>query len=358
VRSGVTTLAPNELVIAIEIPVPARRMGAVHVRRTRRRGHDLASVTLCCSVDETGVTRLAYGSVGPRPFCTSTRAACWPIPTGPMRPRRRSSSGCSGTPVRPNDRCGRAPNTAWRCSACSARGRCVRPSSALLQNGRWKHERHGQYPSHRDHVNGRRHALDVAVHHTLLDVLRDDLELTGTKECCLVGECGACTVMVNGRIVDSCLMLAVEADGAEIVTVEGLAKDGKLSPLQQAFLDKGAAQCGFCTPGQLMAAQALLAGIRIQVSTRSRRASPATSAGAAATSRSPTQSCPSQKGNTDEHAFHWDFPQPRRGLWTGHRPPGIRRRYSGTGCPRGQARHTRLRPSEDHLDRYIRRRER
>jgi carbon-monoxide dehydrogenase medium subunit len=67
VRSGVTTLAPNELVIAIEIPVPARRMGAVHVRRTRRRGHDLASVTLCCSVDETGVTRLAYGSVGPRP---------------------------------------------------------------------------------------------------------------------------------------------------------------------------------------------------------------------------------------------------------------------------------------------------
>lgn len=109
-------------------------------------------------------------------------------------------------------------------------------------------------------VNGRRHALDVAVHHTLLDVLRDDLELTGTKECCLVGECGACTVMVNGRIVNSCLMLAVEADGAEIVTVEGLAKDGKLSPLQQAFLDKGAAQCGFCTPGQLMAAQALLAG--------------------------------------------------------------------------------------------------
>ncbi len=107
-------------------------------------------------------------------------------------------------------------------------------------------------------VNGRRQAVRVAPHHTLLEVLRDDLRLTGTKECCLVGECGACTVKVDGRIVDSCLMLAVEADGTDIVTVEGLATGGALSPLQQAFLDKGAAQCGFCTPGQLMAAQALL----------------------------------------------------------------------------------------------------
>jgi carbon-monoxide dehydrogenase small subunit len=107
-------------------------------------------------------------------------------------------------------------------------------------------------------VNGRRRALEVAVHHTLLDVLRDDLELTGTKECCLVGECGACTVSLDGRIVDSCLVLAVEADGASVLTVEGLAQGGRLTPLQQAFLDKGAAQCGFCIPGQLMSAQALL----------------------------------------------------------------------------------------------------
>jgi aerobic-type carbon monoxide dehydrogenase small subunit (CoxS/CutS family) len=108
-------------------------------------------------------------------------------------------------------------------------------------------------------VNGRRRALDVAVHHSLLDVLRDDLELTGTKECCLVGECGACTVSMDGRIVDSCLVLAVEADGAEITTVEGLATDGRLTLLQQAFLDRGAVQCGFCTPGQLVAATDLLA---------------------------------------------------------------------------------------------------
>ena len=108
-------------------------------------------------------------------------------------------------------------------------------------------------------VNGRARALAIAAHHTLLDVLRADLGLTGTKECCLVGECGACTVLLDGRVVDSCLVLAVEADQAQVTTVEGLAHDGHLSPLQQAFLDKGAVQCGFCIPGQLLSAHALLA---------------------------------------------------------------------------------------------------
>lgn len=107
-------------------------------------------------------------------------------------------------------------------------------------------------------VNGRARAVAVAPHHTLLEVLRDDLGLTGTKECCLVGECGACTVLVDGMSVDSCLMFAVEADGASVTTVEGLADGDRLSPLQQAFLDQGAAQCGFCIPGQLMAATELL----------------------------------------------------------------------------------------------------
>jgi carbon-monoxide dehydrogenase small subunit len=108
-------------------------------------------------------------------------------------------------------------------------------------------------------VNGRGRTLEVPAHHTLLDVLRDDLGLTGTKECCLVGECGACTVSLDGRIVDSCLVLAVEADGADVTTVEGLAVDGRRTPLQEAFLDKGAIQCGFCIPGQVMAASDLLA---------------------------------------------------------------------------------------------------
>ena len=110
-------------------------------------------------------------------------------------------------------------------------------------------------------VNGRQRELSVAPQHTLLDALRDDLGLTGTKECCLVGECGACTVLVGGRSVDACLVLAAEADGWDVTTVEGLAADGRLNALQSAFLDTGAAQCGFCIPGQLVSAQALLADV-------------------------------------------------------------------------------------------------
>lgn len=107
-------------------------------------------------------------------------------------------------------------------------------------------------------VNGRQHAVDTRSNTTLLDLLRDDLQLHGPKECCGVGECGACTVSVDGRTVNACLVLAVEADGAEVVTAEGLAGDGGLSRLQEAFLEHGAVQCGFCIPGMEMSAQALL----------------------------------------------------------------------------------------------------
>lgn len=106
-------------------------------------------------------------------------------------------------------------------------------------------------------VNGRRWDLAISPDAFLLDVLRDDLELTGAKVCCVEGECGACTVIVDGRSVNSCLILAAEVEHADIQTVEGLA-DERLSALQAAFLDNAAAQCGFCIPGQLMAAQALL----------------------------------------------------------------------------------------------------
>jgi len=107
-------------------------------------------------------------------------------------------------------------------------------------------------------VNGDLRTLDVAGHRPLLDVLREDLGLTGTKECCAVGECGACTVVVDGMSVNSCLMLAVEADGARVTTVEGLARDGQPSALQDAFLEHGAVQCGFCIPGMIISAQQLL----------------------------------------------------------------------------------------------------
>ncbi len=107
-------------------------------------------------------------------------------------------------------------------------------------------------------INGRPSTVNVEPHHTLLDVLRDQLHLTGAKECCAEGECGACTVILNDRAVTSCLVLAVEADEQTIVTIEGLARDGHLDPLQQAFIEHGAVQCGFCIPGMIMAARYLL----------------------------------------------------------------------------------------------------
>lgn len=108
-------------------------------------------------------------------------------------------------------------------------------------------------------VNGVRRTLDVVPWTTLLDALRDRLALTGTKKGCDHGQCGACTVLIDGRRVNSCLTLAVMKDGAEITTIEGLARDGALHPLQQAFIDQDAFQCGYCTPGQICSAAGLLA---------------------------------------------------------------------------------------------------
>lgn len=107
-------------------------------------------------------------------------------------------------------------------------------------------------------VNGKLINLPVSPQRRLLDVLRDDLGLTGVKEGCSEGECGACTVLINGKPVNSCLVLAPEANGAEIITIEGLTCENGLHPLQQAFLDAGAVQCGFCTPGMILSAKALL----------------------------------------------------------------------------------------------------
>jgi len=108
-------------------------------------------------------------------------------------------------------------------------------------------------------VNGARRTLEVMPWTTLLDALRDRLDLTGTKKGCDHGQCGACTVLVEGRRVNSCLTLTVMKDGAEVTTIEGLVKDGALHPLQQAFIDHDAFQCGYCTPGQICSAAGLLA---------------------------------------------------------------------------------------------------
>ena len=107
-------------------------------------------------------------------------------------------------------------------------------------------------------VNGADHELEVPARRLLVDLLRYDIGLTGTKEGCSVGVCGACTVLIDGQMVASCIMLAVAADGTEITTIEGLAEDGRLHPVQQAFIDHGGFQCGICTPGQVIAAKSLL----------------------------------------------------------------------------------------------------
>lgn len=107
-------------------------------------------------------------------------------------------------------------------------------------------------------INGMEHEIAVEPYWTLLDVLREKLGLTGTKKGCGTGNCGACTILLQGRPVSSCLLLAIDARGKDINTIEGLAKDGNLHPLQEAFIKYGAFQCGYCTPGVIMAAKALL----------------------------------------------------------------------------------------------------
>ncbi len=107
-------------------------------------------------------------------------------------------------------------------------------------------------------VNDVEHALQVEPRHTLLDTLRGDLQLTGAKKVCDMGDCGACTVLVDGRAMYACLLLAVDCEGRQVTTVEGLTQDGDLDPVQQAFIQADAFQCGFCTPGQIMSLRALL----------------------------------------------------------------------------------------------------
>jgi carbon-monoxide dehydrogenase small subunit len=107
-------------------------------------------------------------------------------------------------------------------------------------------------------VNGETHAKEIPTGRSLLNFLRMDLNLTGTKEGCGEGECGACSVVLNGKLVDSCLILAAEVDGQEVQTIEGIGASGRLHPLQRAFAEKGAAQCGYCTPGVIVAAKYLL----------------------------------------------------------------------------------------------------
>jgi carbon-monoxide dehydrogenase small subunit len=107
-------------------------------------------------------------------------------------------------------------------------------------------------------INGQSQEVAIEPHWTLLETVREQLALTGSKEGCGTGDCGACSMIVDGKLITSCLMLAPEADGSEVLTIEGLARNGELHPVQQSFIEAGGVQCGFCTPGMIMATKALL----------------------------------------------------------------------------------------------------
>ena len=235
---GRTVLAPGELVESIDLPLPIERTGGAFGRLTRRHGVDLAIVSVCCVVRESGEVRFAFGAVGPRPFVVTSRL------DAPLDDVWTHASPISDLRANADYRLAMLPVLARRalrdCDGADARGFGSAHDRSRLT------------------VNGTVRTIDVQTHHSLLEVLRDQLNLTGTKECCAEGECGACTVLLNGRAVNACLVLAVECDGEDVVTIEGLALHGQLDPVQQAFVESGAVQCGFCIPGMIVAARYLL----------------------------------------------------------------------------------------------------
>jgi xanthine dehydrogenase iron-sulfur cluster and FAD-binding subunit A len=167
---------------------------------------------------------------------------------------RRALEQCAlGAPRAPSAQAGGALRRAPRFSKLPGSAPASRTSDAAQRSARPTAE-----TCITTTINGRPYALRVPANTTLLDLLRDHLGLTGTKCGCEIGECGACTVLLDGQAVNSCLVLAPQIDGREVLTVEGLAQNGKLHPLQEAFLDHDAVHCGFCTPGMLMSAKALL----------------------------------------------------------------------------------------------------
>ena len=204
---------------------------------------------------------LGMGAVGPRPLRAESPVRVDLADDAALEARPRPA-GWRSRPRSPTS--GAAASTGSRRSASSPRARSS-PRRTDGTPGRWRHD----HRTRRDHlvddglqtvtlnVNGSERTVAVPAHRTLLDGLRDEVGLPGTKSCCAEGECGACTVLLDGKAVNSCLVLCVEAEGHEVTTVEGLSADG-LTDLQEEFLNAGAVQCGFCIPGQVVSAEYLL----------------------------------------------------------------------------------------------------
>jgi xanthine dehydrogenase iron-sulfur cluster and FAD-binding subunit A len=278
---GRTTLGRGEIVESIQLPLPSVRTGSAFARLARRLGVDLAIVSVACAAEATGRVRCAFGAVGPRPFLAQDESGvlldrradpsvgeaalrhmfATAEPISDLRASKEYRAAMLPVMTRHAleaalTRLGQVGATKSREPEAESEGQRAEGEGQRAESRGQRAESRGQ--TVRFVVNGRQCELSVPPHHTLLRVLRDRIGLTGTKECCAEGECGACTILVNGRAVNSCLMLAVEADGDEILTIEGLERKACPNPLQQAFAETGAVQCGFCIPGMIMAASDLL----------------------------------------------------------------------------------------------------
>ncbi len=269
VGPGRTVLESGELVVSLDLPMPSGPVGAAFGRLIRRRGVDLAVINLCVLLEAGRPARMAFGAVAPTPILSvdTTGALDGSTDWTDASERALSSMLMSTRPISDvrgghDYRAAMLPvlaRRAWQ----TARLRLSEPRTRESATS----EPPNREPANREpaaralaplRVNRQDHEFSAPAHQTLLDVLRDALRLTGTKECCAEGECGACTVQVDGNAVCSCLVIAAEMPGHEITTIEGLASGGRLDPLQAAFVESGAVQCGFCIPGMIMSARALL----------------------------------------------------------------------------------------------------
>ena len=274
VGPGRTVLENGELVVSLDLPIPSGPVGAAFGRLTRRRGVDLAVINLCVLLEAGRPARMAFGAVAPTPILSvdTTGALDGSTEWTDASERALASMLMSTRPIS-DVRGGRdyraamlpvLARRAWQ----TARLRLSEPATrepATREPANREPANPTREPPNREpasprplRVNAHDYPVSAPAHQTLLDLLRDSLRLTGTKECCAEGECGACTVLVDGEAVCSCLVMAAEMPGHEITTIEGLASGGRLDPLQAAFVESGAVQCGFCIPGMIMSARALL----------------------------------------------------------------------------------------------------